>query len=66
MFNGAPNPNFYQNTRVFSSDKTIDARTFSRSFMHRTTEWLCGFGIGPARLRDNNGQHPMQSKTFGT
>lgn len=46
VFNGVPNANFYQESRTFSSGKTMVARTFSRPFLHSLSDWLHGFGIG--------------------
>lgn len=68
VFNGVPNANFYQEGRAFSSGKTLEARMFSRPFLHRSEDWLRGFGIGVGMswgsVRQNNGQDPMQTETF--
>ncbi len=68
VFNGAPNANFYQESAAFSSGKTLEARVFSRPFLHSQTRWLRGLGLGVGMshgsVRQTSGQDPMQTETF--
>ena len=68
VFNGAPNANFYQEGRAFSSGKTLEARLFTRPFLSSPMAALRGFGFGAGfswgSVRNNNGQDPMQTETF--
>lgn len=68
VFNGVPNANFYQESRAFSSGKTMIARIFTRPFLSGSISWLQGLGAGVGMswgsVRQNNGQDPMQTETF--
>lgn len=68
VFNGAPNGNFYQDTKAASSSKTLDARVFTRPFIDHSQEWLRGVGIGigmsTGSISNISGQEPMQTETF--
>lgn len=68
VFNGAPNANFYQDTKASSSSKTVEARVFTRPFIDHSLEWLRGLGAGVGMSTgsvDNiSGQENMQTETF--
>jgi phosphate-selective porin OprO and OprP len=68
VFNGAPNANFYQDTKAASSDKTMDARVFSRPFVDHSVEWLRGLGVGvgmsTGSVSNTSGQEIMQTETL--
>lgn len=68
VFNGAPNANFYQDTKASSSSKTMETRVFSRPFVDHSLEWLRGFGVGVGMSTgsvDNiSGQENMQTETL--
>jgi phosphate-selective porin OprO/OprP len=68
VFNGAPNANFYQDTKATSSSKTMDARVFTRPFLDQSLEWLRGFGVGvgisTGDVNNASGQENMQTETF--
>ena len=68
IFNGAPNANFYQDTTATSSNKTVEARAFTRPFWNHSLEWLRGFGAGIGMsvgdVGNQSGQEPMQTETL--
>jgi phosphate-selective porin OprO/OprP len=68
VFNGAPNANFYQDTKATSSSKTMDARVFTRPFLDHSLEWLRGFGVGVGMstgdVNNASGQENMQTETL--
>jgi phosphate-selective porin OprO/OprP len=68
VFNGAPNANFYQDTKASSSSKTVEARVFTRPFIDHPLEWLRGLGAGvgmsTGSVNNVSGQENMQTETF--
>jgi phosphate-selective porin OprO and OprP len=68
VFNGAPNANFAEESRAFSSGKALTARLFTSPFLHRGPEWIQRVGVGAGMsygsIRNTTGQDPMQTETF--
>jgi len=67
-FNGAPNANFYQDTKAANSSKTLETRVFTRPFVDHAMEWLRGFGMGigmsTGSVSNVSGQEAMQTETL--
>jgi phosphate-selective porin OprO and OprP len=68
VFNGAPNANFAEEGKAFSTGKSLTFRWFSQPFLYEGPEWLQGFGVGfglsYGSIRNFTGQDPMQTESF--